>query len=261
MIQRISSLFSGGGQIALRGIDLAVSSRLTWLVTGILTTGVLGRARADRLQDLRLEKAHNPAQCETRKCNHEELDSDFREICIKQDSCKRDHFNVHSEKANHTHRYHWVRHRPEWRRESTLSWSQWFVGIETFSIAAYGVALFFQGIGGGRLPATGKVLNYVITQMGVKFLDVMVLARLVMGHTEHREKKDHLLRGFTKGFIDGSVWGWERRSAPELAVAAAYFGFRLVDGWFMAGMPANTAPMMSLFAKLKPLLSGILHRS
>lgn len=255
-MQSISSLLNSGEQLMLRTADLVASSRITWLATGILTTGFLGRVRADRLQDLRKEPhEHTPADCRTAHCKDlERPHVKERGLCYALD-CEAEHFQV--KMGKHLWTYHRVVHPLSWKAESRLSWSRWLVGKDTLCAGAYGLALLFVATGGGRVPATRDVLRYVTVQTGVKILDAVVMARFVMGETKYW-KLEGLFEGRTKGFEYGSVWGWKRRSTSELVVAGAYFGIRLVDGWFMASMPANTVPMMSLFAKLKPLLNSVL---
>lgn len=255
MIGKISSYLTTGGNYLMRGADLCLSSRITWLVTGTLTSWNWGWMRAQAIQDSALhaddELSHTPDDCRTAQCD-QQYDvratggwskgcGDIVHNCHNQD-CNQ-HFiiqNDNESKARHyakrTHLFvHWDP-IPLFQRCRPHAFDFGLAG-------AYLAFIVFGLCGGGRLPIQSTMLRYAAAQTAIKFLDVVVVSSLVIA------KINPDPYGYGKAEDLGgvpSLKGYERGSPPALMLALAYFGLRISDGWLMAKMPVNTLPFASL---------------
>jgi hypothetical protein len=232
------------GQLAMKGADLLISSRLTWLVSGIATTYPMGMNRARELQERRRQKIrscgnfHEPPVCpDTVERCVVGFNSDEHSFCT-QESCKR----AHTEQQNGGH-YHAIQCRVvTWKSESSLSLRQWLMSgkVSAGLLAAYGGVLLLAATAGGRVALSGRSMTYWASQVGMKWLDSVVYAKCFIGRFGCDDK------GKTKFSHDQTYYA----STAWVAAGLYYFGVRLADGYMMASMPINTAPGLSLAAQL-----------
>lgn len=250
MISRLYSIFCDSGEALVRGGSFVLNTRLTALAAGILTTWYLGAHRARCLQmKWGTPPSHTLSECRSLSCPPESLEvkNYYTHLCedhwSRKKTCTTEHF------SRGEHHYHAVVHQPLTRVDISL-WKQCSPVSNAGELTLYGLLVFQIAWGGGRLPLTSRSLAYVVTQIGTKFLDSLVLAICILGPLDRTQ-------------YNGVKWlkpypttkGWRRRSVPAVMLGLAYFGLRIVDGYRMAAEPLHI-PFESIFKQLSTWRQG-----
>jgi hypothetical protein len=243
---------SAVGRTLMKVTDLLISSRFSWLLSGGVTTCVLGGYRACDLQDGRLDykycgtkgdgsEWHEPSLC----CGTKKTPLIAREVnpdsLCKEESCKKPYYQPPGAKG----RYHEMNCvLATWKLESSLPLTRQLIGGRDTMVllGAYSLILLAGVTAGGRVPLSGRSIGYLAGQVGMKWLDTAVLGKCFIDRMgcDCDRGGEAILKPTQVQFA----------SAPWVTAGIVYFGLRAADCSLMASMPINTAPWLSLGSRL-----------
>jgi hypothetical protein len=301
MLEKISFIVTSGGYYCLRAMDLATSSRITWVAMGVFTAWYFGSERARCLQHARLQKS--PSETHLGPCTLACPRSDLLQCDIVEDECKaicdKNHFsgplnkqfhNIrHADGSVHTQQecsethcvpdleqdtvekicdgcskphvrsrsdglFHSLKHL-RYKRGPLPLWRHVLpcCGEHATVFAFYSLFLFVFATGAGRIPVSARALVHIGTQTAAKVMDGIMISSCFIGEIQVKMPKDEELPKAKQLDLSLRERNWRLKSTPAVLIGLAYFGLRIADGWFMASMPTNTAPFVSLVSKLAGL--------
>jgi hypothetical protein len=229
------------GPAVLKGTDPLISSRLTWLVSGVATTCLMGLYRASELQKRRQDPNRkycgdpHPLPCCPNTWEMQVRKGAFSEPC---DACEEGHAKPV---------YHKVQCQVRsWQPASVLPLAQRLVSGKTSALllGAYSVVLLLGVTAGGRVSLSGRSMGYLVGQVGMKWLDGVLCETCFIGRLSCDDD----------GVPSQDLTGIYFPPRAWVAAGLGYFCLRLIDGGLMASMPPNTPPWLSLGMRLASLV-------